>query len=345
MKIPKARKLPSGSWFIQLRIGGTSVSITEDSEDMCVAKAMAIKTGIIKTRKRKDDITVAHAFDIYISGRSNILSPSTIRTYKHIRQFRFQGIMSMRVGALKKADIQSAINTEAKSIKPKTLKNAWGLFKAATYDYIDCDISRITLPEREPRNVTVYSGAELSKLFRAVEGDAIEVAVLLAAWLGLRRSEILALTYDCFNRERGTVAIKAARVPNENNELVEKGTKTAKSTRILTCPQIILEKIGEGDGYLYDGHKQNYIGSRLTRICELNNLPHISLHELRHTNASIMLSLNIPDKYAMERGGWSSNDTMKYIYQHTIDAGKSAADAAVNSFFETVYANKDANED
>ena len=49
-----------------------------------------------------------------------------------------------------------------------------------------------------------------------------------------------------------------------------------------------------------------------------------------------MLSLNIPDKYAMERGGWSSNKTMKDIYQHTMDDGKKQAAAAIDQYFEGI---------
>lgn len=39
---------------------------------------------------------------------------------------------------------------------------------------------------------------------------------------------------------------------------------------------------------------------------------------IRHYNASIMLALNIPDKYAMERMGYSTPATLKKVYQHTM---------------------------
>jgi hypothetical protein len=43
MKTPKPRKLPSGSWFIQLRLDGESVPITASTERECVRKAQLIK--------------------------------------------------------------------------------------------------------------------------------------------------------------------------------------------------------------------------------------------------------------------------------------------------------------
>lgn len=43
MKVPKARKLPSGSWTIQMRLGGRSVSVTRFSERACILEAERIK--------------------------------------------------------------------------------------------------------------------------------------------------------------------------------------------------------------------------------------------------------------------------------------------------------------
>ena len=39
---------------------------------------------------------------------------------------------------------------------------------------------------------------------------------------------------------------------------------------------------------------------------------------MRHYNASVMLALNVPDKYAMERMGHRTNHMLKNVYQHTI---------------------------
>jgi hypothetical protein len=46
-----------------------------------------------------------------------------------------------------------------------------------------------------------------------------------------------------------------------------------------------------------------------------------------------MLSLNIPDKYAMERGGWSSPSVMKSVYQHTFSAEREAIEDKIDNYF------------
>lgn len=53
-------------------------------------------------------------------------------------------------------------------------------------------------------------------------------------------------------------------------------------------------------------------------------------------NASIMLLLGIPDKYAMERGGWSSNGVLKSVYQHTFSEERKLVDERIDGFFDAL---------
>ena len=49
-----------------------------------------------------------------------------------------------------------------------------------------------------------------------------------------------------------------------------------------------------------------------------------------------MLMLGIPDKYAMERGGWSTNTTLKSVYQNTFDAERRKVDEQIDGFFNAL---------
>ena len=53
---------------------------------------------------------------------------------------------------------------------------------------------------------------------------------------------------------------------------------------------------------------------------------------LRHTNTSVMLSLGIVDKVAMARGGWSTDYTMKNVYQHLFQEDKKNADELIDDY-------------
>jgi integrase len=67
---------------------------------------------------------------------------------------------------------------------------------------------------------------------------------------------------------------------------------------------------------------------------------HISFHDLRHINASVMAALGIPDLYAMQRGGWSNTATLKQVYQQTFDDERISADDKIDRYFCDIYATK-----
>ena len=65
---------------------------------------------------------------------------------------------------------------------------------------------------------------------------------------------------------------------------------------------------------------------RWVSLLEQHDLPHMTFHDLRHLNASVMALLRIPDKYAQERGGWSSDRVMKNVYTHTFSEEREKVD-------------------
>lgn len=70
--------------------------------------------------------------------------------------------------------------------------------------------------------------------------------------------------------------------------------------------------------------------------------PHYNLFVcFRHLNASVMLSLGVPDKYAMERGGWATNSTLKNVYQHTFSEERKQVDEMIDRYFEEALNKED----
>ncbi len=47
-----------------------------------------------------------------------------------------------------------------------------------------------------------------------------------------------------------------------------------------------------------------------------------------------MALLQIPDKYAMERGGWKTDSTMKGTYTHTFSKAHKDTDQIIDSYSE-----------
>lgn len=167
---------------------------------------------------------------------------------------------------------------------------------------------------------------------REVVGTEMELPVLLAVWLGLRVSEIRGLTWDCISGN--TMHIKRAIVEGENGPEV-KGTKTYSGDRKLRVPQYLLELIDKQprtDSYIIHMSGQA-IYKRFVRLCEKAGLPHYRFHDLRNANASVMLALGVPDKYAMERMGHATSNMLKTVYQHTMTSKQEEVANAVDDYF------------
>lgn len=343
MKIPKARKLPSGSWFVQLRINGESISITRETEKVAVAEAMAVKSGIMKAKSSKARITVSSAIDAYIEARSNVLSPSTIRGYRAIQKGRFQAVMTRDISAITPEQWQRAVNAEAKLCSAKTLLNAWRFLSSVIAETTGSRIT-VRLPQVKPNEHPFLTPQQIPAFVAAVKGNAIEIPALLAL-SSLRRSELLNLRWENIDMERNLIHVSGAAVYDEHSKLVHKSeNKNQTSTR--TVPLIpplkaALEATPHTGEYVVEMNP-NGIYERINRICKANGLPEVGVHGLRHSFASLAYHLNIPEKVAMEIGGWSNDQTMRKIYTHIAQSDINSHAAAFSSFFEN--ANKKANE-
>ena len=54
---------------------------------------------------------------------------------------------------------------------------------------------------------------------------------------------------------------------------------------------------------------------------------------LRYINASVMALLRVPDKYAMERGGWKTDQVIIKVYTHTFSDERERVDELIDSYF------------
>lgn len=346
IKVPKPRQLPSGSWFGRVTVEGQRVPVTQPTEAEYFAAARAIKAGMLEAAARPKALLLSTAIEKYIDSRRGSVSPATIAGYEKQARLYFQDLMRTDIHQITpdmiQIQIQVMLKKPGKGGKPlsaKTIQNEYGfIVSVLKYNGVNLDLSHISLPQKQASSYGILTDEEQARLIHAAVGDSCEIPILLALWLGLRRSEILALKKEDFDFIHGSVRISRAIVQDENGQYVEKGTKTAESARTLTVPAYILDKVRAcPPGLIFRDHP-NCIWKHLQYICERAGLPKIRLHDLRHINASVGLSLGLPDKYMMERGGWSNKDTMLYRYQHTYDAQKQATDAAINAHFEQLLA-------
>ncbi|MDE5946691.1 MAG: site-specific integrase [Oscillospiraceae bacterium] len=330
-----ARKLPSGNWRIRVYIGkdknGKKIYKSFTAKTKREAQYMASDYLMHKKDREENGVTVAEATIQYIENKKNILSPTTIESYYQIKRNNFRELNDLFLNELNQEILQIHFNKLAQVKSPKTVHNAYGLLRSVMNVYAPEMHFNITLPQRS-KKIKIFPAVE--DILRIIKGTEIELPCLLAIWQGMRISEIRgARKSDISN---GILTISEVIVTVNRKDIVKKKTKTYNSTRQLKLPEYILKLIENQSSEYLTELSGAAIYNRFIRLLKANNLPHITFHDLRHLNASVMLSLGIPDKYAMERGGWSSTNVMKSVYQHTFSEVRKETDKKIDDYFENL---------
>lgn len=337
----KAKKLPSGNYRVQVVAGfdpnGKRIvkSFTADTEWEVLRMAEHFKQS--REEASSQNLTVAKAIEMYIDSRENVIEKTTIRSYRQIADNRFKSIMDLKLTSLRAIDIQRAINIESAMVGPKYIKNAYGLLKSVLKMFeVNINLSSIQLPKLVKKEKELPS---FETVFSIVKGTEIELPCLLSAWLSLRVGEVVGLQFRDVDVHAKTLKVKRTIIQTVDGQEVREGCKTEKSTRCLNVPDYLLSLImavphdEETDFIVTLSRKAIY--SRFKRLM-LKNGYDITFHDLRHLNASVMLMLGVPDKYAMERGGWSTDNILKSVYQQTFSNERVRFDEVIDGYFNSV---------
>lgn len=348
MKIPEPKKLKSGTWFIQLRLTSAdgslvSVPVSAPTKKECVRRAELIKAEHRSGKRSasKSELTLADCFSRYIDSHRGVLSPSTLRGYLTLSRNRFVACLSVPVV---KINWQEAVSAESSLCSAKTLKNAWGLV-SASLAYSGFPVPGIRLPQVIKPEINWIPPEQIPAFLEAVCGSTCEVGALLALH-GLRRSELFALDWGKIDLTAGVIKVRGAKIPDEEHKFVsrpENKTQTSRRNVQIMIPRLLeLLAQAQRDGLPIISGSPNTLSHRIKRCCELNGLPPVTAHGLRHSFASLGCHLGIPEGEIAAMGGWNDIATVHKIYEHYSEYQRLQSSNLMSSFFKS--ANKNANE-
>ena len=333
-----AKKLPSGSYRVRVydKLIGAYKSFTAPTKREAERLANEYLDG--KRSAAQTELTVGQAVQNCIDERSNILSPATISKYQRTLDGEFDSdFKAIKIKKLTEQHVKNEVNRLSGKYSPKSVKNAYHFIAPIIRKYRrDLYLEDITTPKVFTKKKVYPTAEEVIELFR---GDRFELEVLLALMYGLRKEEIRGLKKS--DIKNGVLTINRVKIDVDKETIVkENAAKTENSLRqIDSVHPFILNMIEQRSGEYITEASGHAIYMHFKR--KMKSIGYdISFHDLRHVNASIMLFLGIPDKYAMERGGWSTDDTLKRVYQSTISSERKRFDSIVDSYFSNIYATK-----
>lgn len=288
-----------------------------------------------KQEKKPNDMTVLDAIEKYINLKSNILSPSTIRSYTTMQKNCYPIIGNVMLNRLTNEMIQAEINQEAVKHTPKYIRNIYGLLTAALDMLVPEFNVHVSYPENRQKEIVIPSSADISLLVARSDFDELSLAIMLGAYLGLRRGEICGIHIEDINLKKRTILIYRSMVRNTEKEWIEKAPKTKSGRRLLDIPDVLFLHIKRAMiGKSKSDHLIDWNPSQITdsfsRLVKSAGVTKCTFHALRHYHASFMLANGIPNKYAMQRMGHSTENMLQRVYQHTISEKEKEVSNQIN---------------
>ena len=227
---------------------------------------------------------------------------------------------------------------------------------------------KVQRPKKEQYIGSFYNESELNTLFEKSKGDPMELIILVAAFYGLRRSEVLGLKWNAFDFENKTITIKhtvvIVKLDGKREVIGKDRTKNKSSYRSLPLIDEIATKLLElkekqkeyektfGNTYIKDFKeyvfvnphgkliKPDYVSEHFKILLKKKGLRHIRFHDLRHSCASLLVAKGVPMKAIQEWLGHSNFSTTANTYAHLDSNSKLLSAQALNDSLNTKNGNE-----
>lgn len=224
-------------------------------------------------------------------------------------------------------------------------------------------MERVKRPKVEKYSAKYLRQSEVIALFDAVKGHKLELGVIMAAFYGLRRGEIVGLRWDAIDFEQNTITVNhtltVAQVNGKKTIVASDTAKTKSSIRTLPLTtefrSVLLSLKEEKEReqkqcgrsynkteseYIYTDSfgkriRPDYLTAEFPRFLEKNGFKRVRFHDLRHSCASLLIANGVQMKHIQEWLGHSSYKITADTYAHLEYSSKIATAAAMNWISET----------
>jgi len=200
-----------------------------------------------------------------------------------------------------------------------------------------------------PGRVMVWSAAQCGEFLDGIEGDRLYALYHLAAYFGLRRSELAGLCWPDVDLATRRVHVRQAQVEDELDD-----TKSEDSERIISIDEgtaaalrawrkvqlgerMAWAGVWEDSGRVFtreDGTplRPGGISGHFATVVSRLGLPPVRLHDLRHGAATMLLAAGQPPKVISEVLGHSTVAFTMDVYTEVAEELAEAAAVAIAAF-------------
>jgi integrase len=297
------------------------------------------------------DAWLAGARDGSIRTRSgDPFKPSTVRGYEAaLRRFVLPDLGGARLSEVQRPDVQAlADRLLARGLDPSTIRNALMPLRAiyrralSRGDVAVNPTTGLELPAVRGRRERIASPDEAAALLAALPSDD-RALWAVAFYAGLRRGELMALGVEHVDLASGVVRVERAWDAKGREFTAPKSRAGKRRVPIPAALRDHLDEhllgLGRADGLLFgrtpaDPFDASSVQQRADAAWEGAGLARFTLHEARHTFASLMIAAGVNVKALSVFMGHSSITTTLDLYGHLMPGGEEQAAALLDAFLE-----------
>ena len=283
----------------------------------------------------------------WLESRRGKVEPTTFSSYQNLIRkcicpyFREQAIP---ISDLKAQDIQDFYDAQyVRGVSGNTVLHYHALIRKALDDAVNRELiplnptDRMERPKKEQYVADCYSVEECNRLIQSIQGEKLELPIMLALFYGLRRSEVLGLRWGAIDFEGKTLAIvhSVSFVQEDGHYILKERDKVKRKSSFRTLPLVkgieeLLRKemkcryrdaLPCPDDYICVDEKgelfrPNYVTQGFTKLLKKHGLRQIRFHDLRHSCANVLISNRVPLIEVQQWLGHSNISTTADLYSH-----------------------------
>jgi integrase len=307
----------------------------------------------------------------YIDHKVTIgqLRAKTAATYRgYVSRDVTPCIGTKKIGDIRPRDVQGVLNAASKKgLSPRSVRQIHAVLHGAFRWAVQTNVltrnpaDGATPPKLETPTLVLPKTADVARLIAAI-GETFRAPLTIAAYTGLRRGEVLGLTWSALNLEDSPPTLRIqGTLQRANGELVLLPPKTDRSRRTVPLPASVAEMLRavrteqverrllvgpawQGGDYVFDrgdGHPvdPDTFGKAFRRARAAAGLEGIRLHDLRHHFATMLVESGTNARVVSDLLGHSPVSFTMMTYFHpdqetavaAIDAAESMLGPALGS--------------
>ena len=317
-------------------------------------------------------MTVGEWLDIWARDYLGGVKPFTVASYTAtIKNHIKPALGAIRLEALNAHTIQSFYNSLGKpkgdkpGLSPKTVKNVHGVLhkalkQAVLIGYIRSNpADACTLPRIEKKQIKPLDEEQSRRFLEAIKGHRLEDLFTVTLFTGMREGEVLGLTWNCVDFEKGLILInkQLQREKKKGGAYIFAPLKNDKARTITPAPWVMqllrthrskqneqrlrAGELWEDSGLVFTDELGHHLAihtvySAFKKVAASIGCPDARFHDLRHSYAVAAIRSGDDIKTVQGNLGHATAAFTLDVYGHVTDQMKRESAQRMEQYIKSV---------